>query len=116
MRCDRSSRTYPSAFPELRWDARVRVRQRQDPIMRILYITNGFPYPLTSGYLRHYHLIQGLAAGHSVTLVSLVGKTFRPEHVEALRPYATQTLTFGDADARPARSWRGARLMRSVVS
>ncbi len=28
----------------------------------ILYITNGFPYPLTSGYLRHYHLIGQLAA------------------------------------------------------
>ena len=28
--------------------------------MRILYVTSGFPYPLTSGYLRHYHLIGSL--------------------------------------------------------
>ena len=28
--------------------------------MRILYVTNGFPYPLTSGYLRHYFLIKEL--------------------------------------------------------
>ena len=40
--------------------------------MRILYVTNGFPYPLTSGYLRHFFLIRELAAAsHEVALFSL---------------------------------------------
>ena len=71
--------------------------------MRILYITNGFPYPMTSGYLRHYYLIRGLARRHAVTLVSLVGGTFRPEHADALEPYTTRVLTFGEANPREAR-------------
>lgn len=33
--------------------------------MHIVYVTNGFPYPLTSGYLRHYHLIRGLSRRHA---------------------------------------------------
>ena len=47
--------------------------------MRILYITNGFPYPLTSGYLRHFFLIRGLSRHHEVSLLSLAGRTFIPE-------------------------------------
>jgi glycosyltransferase involved in cell wall biosynthesis len=40
--------------------------------MRVLYVTNGFPYPLTSGYLRHWFLINELAgAGHEIALLSL---------------------------------------------
>lgn len=43
--------------------------------MRILYLTAGFPYPLTSGYLRHYHLVRALAgAGHEVTLVVMASQ------------------------------------------
>ena len=39
--------------------------------MRILYVTNGFPYPLTSGYLRHFFLIKELSKRHSITLLSI---------------------------------------------
>lgn len=40
--------------------------------MRVLYVTNGFPYPLTSGYLRHWFLINELAGtGHEIALLSL---------------------------------------------
>jgi glycosyltransferase involved in cell wall biosynthesis len=43
--------------------------------VRVLYVTNGFPYPLTSGYLRHYFLIRELAAAsHEVALFSLAGR------------------------------------------
>ncbi len=43
--------------------------------MRLLYITAGFPYPLTSGYLRHYHFVRALAgAGHEVTLVVVASR------------------------------------------
>ena len=62
--------------------------------MRILYITNGFPYPLTSGYLRHYYLIKELSARHAVTLLSLVGNRFSAEHAEALAPFTSQVLPF----------------------
>jgi len=32
--------------------------------MRILYVTSGLPYPLTSGKLRHYFLARELAKRH----------------------------------------------------
>ena len=48
--------------------------------MRVVYLTNGFPYPLTSGYLRHYFLIRELAAAsHEVALFSLSGREVGPE-------------------------------------
>ena len=67
--------------------------------MRVLYLTNGFPFPLTSGYLRHYYLIRELSAAHQVTLLSLTGRTFRDEDAEALRPMVEHLETFG-ADRR----------------
>ncbi len=79
--------------------------------MRMLYITNGFPYPLTSGYLRHYHLIRGLSARHEIDLVSIVGASFRPEDVEGMRPYvaAVRTFSAGRSSRRSARAVRRAR-------
>ena len=67
--------------------------------MRVLYLTNGFPYPLTSGYLRHYFFIRELARFHQVTLLSAVSPAFVPDHAEAMRPYTDQVLTFV-ADAK----------------
>ncbi len=55
--------------------------------MRILYITNGFPFPITSGYLRHYHFIRGLSTGHEITLLSMVGPEHRAHHRAAISPY-----------------------------
>jgi glycosyltransferase involved in cell wall biosynthesis len=63
--------------------------------MRVLYLTNGFPYPLTSGYLRHYFLIRELAPDHQVTLLSLTGAGFRPEDAEALGPMVESVEVFG---------------------
>jgi len=62
--------------------------------MRVLYLTNGFPWPLTSGYLRHWFLLRGLAHRHSVTLFSLVGPTYREEYRDAVRPFTERILTF----------------------
>ncbi len=62
--------------------------------MRILYLTNGFPYPLTSGYLRHYFLMKELSQRHAITLLSIVGANFAAEHVAALTPFTEQVLTF----------------------
>jgi polysaccharide biosynthesis protein PslH len=65
--------------------------------MRVLYLTNGFPFPLTSGYLRHYFLIRELAADHRITLLSLVGQRFQPEDAEALRPMLEHLEVFSGA-------------------
>jgi sugar transferase (PEP-CTERM/EpsH1 system associated) len=55
--------------------------------MRILYVTPGFPYPLTSGFLRQYHFIRELSARHVVRLVSIVGADFSPDHATAMAPF-----------------------------
>lgn len=62
--------------------------------MRILFITDGFPYPLTSGYLRHYHLIRVLSEKHDITLFSAVDSTFKPAYAEAMAPYTSRVMTF----------------------
>jgi sugar transferase (PEP-CTERM/EpsH1 system associated) len=62
--------------------------------MRILYLTNGFPYPLTSGYLRHYFLIKELSQRHAITLLSIVGANFAAENLAALTPFTERVLTF----------------------
>ncbi len=62
--------------------------------MRIIYLTNGFPYPLTSGYLRHYFLIRELSHRHAVTLLSITGVHFADEHAAALAPFTERVLIF----------------------
>lgn len=71
--------------------------------MRLLYITAGFPYPLTSGYLRHYFLLRHLGERHRITLLALANATFAPEHADALRPFADEVLAFRGP---PAGTWR----------
>lgn len=73
--------------------------------MRILYLTNGFPYPLTSGYLRHYFLIKELSQSHEITLLSIVGPSFTSEHAAALKPFTERILTFGSPQ-RGRSAWR----------
>jgi glycosyltransferase involved in cell wall biosynthesis len=76
--------------------------------MRILYVTQGFPYPLTSGFLRHYHFIRELAARHAIDLLSVVGADYQPEYAAAMAPYTARVLTFQSAD-RSRSVWRKAR-------
>ncbi len=61
--------------------------------MRILYVTSGFPYPLTSGYLRSYHLIRGLSERHAIDLLSMVGGDFEPSHLDGIRPFTNRIET-----------------------
>ncbi len=72
---------------------------------RILYLTDGFPYPLLSGRLRHYHFIRSLAADHDVTLLSTVA----PEHPEG------HAAAFSDI-VPVIRTFPSDRLSRSVRS
>jgi polysaccharide biosynthesis protein PslH len=76
--------------------------------MRILYITNGFPYPLTSGYLRHYFFIKELSRSHRITLLSIVNASFAPEHAAAMAPFTERIETF------MARARRGSRLRKTL--
>jgi hypothetical protein len=75
--------------------------------MRILYLTNGFPYPLTSGYLRHYFLIKELSPRHAITLLSVVGADYQSDHAAAVSPFTERIVTFtaanksGRSGARP---------------
>ena len=62
--------------------------------MRLLWLTNGFPYPLTSGYLRHYFLLRELSRDHAITLMSIVAPSFRPEHADALKPFTERVEVF----------------------
>jgi len=81
--------------------------------MHVLYLTNGFPYPLTSGYLRHFFLVRELAADHRVTLLSLTGAGFRPEDADVLRPMVERVEVFGGARRSPIG--KVARRIRALV-
>jgi glycosyltransferase involved in cell wall biosynthesis len=61
--------------------------------MRILYVTADLPWPLTSGYLRHYHFLRALGARHEVTLLSLMGPTHAPSDVAALEAVVDRVVT-----------------------
>ena len=77
---------------------------RGEAIDAYLYLTNGFPFPLTSGYLRHYHLIRGLSEHHEVTLMSMVGRSFTNEHRDALAPFTSRIETFGQANGKRSKA------------
>jgi polysaccharide biosynthesis protein PslH len=61
---------------------------------RVLYLVNGFPWPLTSGYLRHYHAIRELSRrGHRISLMAIVSADFKPEDRSALEPFTERIVT-----------------------
>jgi glycosyltransferase involved in cell wall biosynthesis len=73
--------------------------------VRVVYVTNGFPWPLTSGYLRHYFLIRELAAAsHEVALFSLVGRDVSAEDRAALEACCSSvTVVRADTGSRLRR-------------
>jgi glycosyltransferase involved in cell wall biosynthesis len=84
--------------------------------LRVLYITNGFPYPLTSGYLRHYFFMGELAAmGHRIVLLSVVGADHRPEHAAALADRTERIETFRSLDRAPGAIPRLVRRLRRLL-
>jgi glycosyltransferase involved in cell wall biosynthesis len=62
--------------------------------MRLLYVTEAFPYPLTSGVLRHYHLIRELAPRHRITLAALVSARWASEARDAMEDLTERIETF----------------------
>jgi len=81
--------------------------------MRIAYVTAELPYPLTSGYLRHFHFIQALSRAHGVSLLSLSRRApIPPEAPAALRPMLERLEVFGSGSGHLPRV---VRLRRAAV-
>ena len=54
--------------------------------MRILFVSEEFPYPLdTGGNVRTFHLLRALASEHEVVLLCLDRPGLAPEHVDFVR-------------------------------
>lgn len=85
--------------------------------MRLVYVTAGFPYPLTSGYLRHFHLLTRLAQHHAVRLFSLVGRDHRSDDRRAVEDIGVEVETF-DVHATAARRYAAkiARVAPRIVA
>src|SRR5688572_26379581 len=64
-------------------------------LMNILYIAPEVPWPLTSGYLRHYHFMKALGTRHVVKCFSL-SKDLEPasDAVAALKPFVKELRVF----------------------
>src|ERR1700730_14572117 len=74
--------------------------------MKILWIYPELPFPLTSGFLRGFHLLRLLGQRHAVSFLSLTNqKQVPPEAVAALKPYAERLVIFNKCDA-PQTRWR----------
>lgn len=83
--------------------------------MRLLYLTNGFPYPLTSGYLRHYFLIKELSRHHAVSLLAVTDTDVAPQDVAALRPFTECVMTFTSARRRGSLPQKAVRRLRTLT-
>ena len=69
--------------------------------MKLLFVTEKLPFPLdTGGNVRSWHLLQGLARDHEVTLLAGTEPDFPPASIEAFRPWCRTVLT----TPLPARS------------
>lgn len=71
--------------------------------MRITYVTSGLPYPLTSGKLRHYFLMRGLAERHEVTLLALTSGSPDHDHVREVERFARVRLEPEASSRTPIR-------------
>ncbi len=67
--------------------------------MKIMWIYPEIPYPLTSGFLRGFHLLRLLGGRHAVTFLSLTDqKQIPPESIPALQAYAERIEIFNTCD------------------
>lgn len=84
--------------------------------MRILYITPELPYPLTSGFLRHYFFLRGLCERHDVTLFS---PTRRPQMSEEsrkeLRKFARSVVIFPEFETNNALPGQRVRTVTAAI-
>src|SRR5258708_36463229 len=74
-------------------------------MMKILWIYPELPYPLTSGYLRGFHLLRLIGQRHAVTFLCLSKhKRVPPETVLPLKQYAERIAIFRTCSA-PKPKW-----------
>jgi glycosyltransferase involved in cell wall biosynthesis len=74
-------------------------------MMKILWIYPELPYPLTSGYLRGFHLFRLMGQRHAVTFLCLTKqKRVPPETILALKQYAERIAIFRTCSA-PKPKW-----------
>lgn len=79
--------------------------------MNVLYLTAEVPYPLTSGYLRHYHFLRGLGADHAIVQLSLTRRAVvPPEARRVLGAHVQRLEVFGEGETS-----HGTRLRRSAA-
>jgi len=72
--------------------------------MKILWIYPEFPYPLTSGFLRGFHLLRLLGRDHTITFLTLSSETsVSQERIQALQPYTERIEIFSKCP-HPKRS------------
>ena len=90
--------------------------------MRVLYITAEVPWPLQSGYLRHFHIMRGLSERHDVTLLSLTRRVgLSDDAARALRAFLAdiQVVSHGtkrDAMGRTERMLARRRAARRLAA
>ncbi|MCU1253300.1 MAG: glycosyltransferase, partial [Edaphobacter sp.] len=83
-----------------------------DRQMKILWIYPELPYPLTSGYLRGFHLLRLLGQRHAVSFLTLTNqKQVPPATLQSLKPYAEFIAIFSRCDAPESRWRRACRLL-----
>lgn len=81
------------------------IADRSSPSMKILWIYPELPYPLTSGYLRGFHLLRFLSPHHAVTFFSLTHcEVVPPETTQVLERYAERVEIFA-ASGAPQPVW-----------
>ena len=82
--------------------------------MRVLFVTEQFPYPLdTGGNVRTFHLLKGLAEEHEVVLLASTWDGLSDEHLDAVRPW---TLQIEIVRVPEARALRDAMLLARSLS
>ena len=80
--------------------------------MRVLDITAEVPYPLTSGYLRHFHILRGLSVRHDVTLLSLTRRAeVSPDAAAVLGEFLTGLEVIAPTGARRGILGRAERVL-----
>ena len=83
--------------------------------MRIVYVVGEVPWPLCTGYLRHFHFLRALSARHEVTLLALTRRSeVSAEAVDVLSPLVARLQVFGVAGPGWSRVRREAHLRRSA--
>jgi polysaccharide biosynthesis protein PslH len=83
--------------------------------MKILFITEKFPYPLDSGgRIRTYHILQGLSQEHDVTLLTTIERPEQRQQIGALERVCAQVKVI-QAPAE-TRIQLGIKLLKNLLS